>query len=795
MLVHVYFLHGEYMKKKYLLIPLLILLIVFVGVFAGCNKSHYEKSLINGYSDSQVFGYKTLDDAKKEWRLKTSSGEETNVFSFAENGLTINVDGGYAYAYQKVKLATNAYYKVTYEYSIKSQLRGAGANPLYYDGLFVGFEEDLNFNTRNEKKTQHKNLSTNEKSTFYFKSDDSRVYNLKVALGTVDGPTNGTATLNKLVLVRVKETEAKEKGEVFGLYNLKTTVFGKASTNNIIYIVLGSLFIPILGYVVYRLRSRDLAFEKKDSSNKIYNKLKENKFVAPAVLVGITLLIRTLILLVQSLQASDKTIIETLFGFNLEQLSSFGQWIAKHGTPYFIDKNPASTFLPAPLYLSALAGLIGNAASAPTSGELITVSLIKAFAIIADVGTVLIIYSMISKRQGRTAALIMSIGYSLMPAIFLSSSVGWGIVQSLSIFTLVLTSYFIIEKKYIGAAISYFIACMTSVSALLFVPAVLIYSIMVVVMGIRDKNVKSWLPPIVLTVLGIFMFYIITLPFTIKFVQNSNPMYAFNYFIKIVEGRNLYTLNAFNFQGLLKNNFTAVTTQSTLVTILFMLFLVLILVIIYIKNKNRLQLMALAGAFALMSWTFLNNMVPEALLTILPILYIVTCLYKDKRLYIVFLLYALLAFINISYVHLIVGYGAEIFEIKYTETPILYVMGSFSLIFMIYYIAVLYDIIISKKVLPQRTIEVTYFKHLKYSMKNMQSIAKKASSKIKMFFYILSEERKQSKLEKKTNKIQEAEVDNTNIKAEASKENAKQSKDKKKGNLQKEESEDKAYKE
>lgn len=741
------------MKKKWLLftIVLIVIIITSLSVLSGCAKT----DLLKVANSDNMFAYENLDEAKKDWSLVYSGKSENSIFSFAENGLTMNVDG-YAYALQEIKLKPNAYYKVSYNYEISDPLEGTTENPLYSIGLFIGFEEDPNFNVTHEKRTNHwgveRKTDPKDPVVFYFKSDRSRVYNLKIALGTKDMPVKGSATLNNLKIEKVPETVAKAEGAY--LYNLKSTIFGRASVDNIVYIVLGCLSIFVIGYIVYILKSRDLAFETKKSKNKFYNTLQNNKAVAPVMLISITLLIRVLILAIQSGLAAQKSITESLFGFNLEQLAYQGQWIAKHGTVYFLKNNLSSTFLPIPLYLASLAGVIGNTSAA--SAEIITVSLLKLFAIFADVGTVLLIYHMMAKRQGNASALIMSLCYSLMPVMFLSSGAGWSITASFASFTLVAAFLFMLEKNYMLSSTMYFLSCMTSVAALLFIPAFILYAGVYIAFSIRDRKTKESVLSIALFIGFFFIFYLITLPFSLDFIRKGQAMHAFSHFISIVKGKNVYTLNAFNFQGLLKNNFVEITSQSTLVSILFVIFLLIIVAILYVKSKNRLQLIILTSGFSIMAWTFLNRMTPEALILLLPAIFIGAVLYNDKRLYFVFLLYTLTAYINLSYVHLIVGYDASgIIHIDYSKTPIMYVIGSFNLLFVIYYIVVLYDILISKKLSVIKPIEMKYVDHVKFQTKKSTNNLKLFAAKINVYFSALALERKQRKAEKAEQKEKE----------------------------------------
>ena len=127
-------------------------------------------------------------------------------------------------------------------------------------------------------------------------------------------------------------------------------------------------------------------------------------------------------------------------------------------------------------------------------------------------------------------------------------------------------------------------------------------------------------------------------------------------------------------------------------------------------------------------------------------MFIGATLYKDKD-YILFLLYTLTAYINLSYVHLIVGYNASgIIHIDYAKTSIVYVMGAINLLLVVYYVVVLYDILISKKLSVIKPIELKYWDHLKFQSKKLYNNVKLINVNSNVFSFISRKEAR--KLEK-----------------------------------------------
>jgi glucan phosphoethanolaminetransferase (alkaline phosphatase superfamily) len=213
-----------------------------------------------------------------------------------------------------------------------------------------------------------------------------------------------------------------------------------------------------------------------------------------------------------------------------------------------------------------------------------------------------------------------------------------------------------------------------------------------------------------LTILfSLILFYLVTLPFNIVKIGDGDAFIAFDKYIDVLKGPDLYSINAFNFQAMLKNNFVEVTVQSKVVDIIFIIFILIVFSFVYFKTRNRLNLTILSSGLIATIWTFSNNMRPEALIISLPLLFIVAVLLKETRLYIVFALYSAFIFINNSYVYLVAGYDTNgVAQISYTNNAILYVFGAISLVLIVIYIIVAYDIIVNKKVVLQKAINTRY---------------------------------------------------------------------------------------
>lgn len=766
------------MKKTIILVA--IIAIVATLLLTGCNTtatSEYDKQILKFTNDSGNFNYTgENEDVKTDWTFEVGNdATNSSVFSSSANGLKINTqNAGYAVASQKVYLKRYSYYKVTYTYDIDSISEFNTEDGLDgYRGLFVGFKEDPNFNIGDENKKTEASSNTPGyvEDKFYFKTDGTKEYNLGIFVGTEDLPVSSVLYVKSITLTRVTEGEATEN-HGYGFYELESEVYGQPTVLNIVYVVLGAVATLVLAYVAYILRSRSLAFDGVENSNSFFNNLKNSKWLGMVIALAVATVIRFAIMLVQTIIAGSDSISSSFFGYDLEENATIGGWLANYSAPYLYEYNTTySSLMPLTLYLNAFAGLIGRAffAAGAKAGvvSLTTLAMIKIFGMLADLGTVALIYNIIAKKQGRVGATIMASFYSLVPMVFAMSS-AWGSYESVTAFLLVLSVWFLLNKgSYLGMAITYFFACMTSVSAIYVSPAILLYTGYVIFRAIKDKQYKKLIAPIATIVGSLVVFYLISLPFVFNDVAGGDAFAAFTKYIDTLKGSSVYTANAFNFQGLLGNNFKVVGLQSIFVTILYIAFVVILLGFAYYKSRNRIDLTLVAATCVIAFWTFANNMSYYSLYITLPLLFIVSALIKDTRLYIAFVVYAILAFVNASYVYLVAGYtNTGVVAVSNDVTVIVYIMGSLSLVAAVYYVVVAYDILINKKAVEQAAISVPYLEYVKYTTLKVIAKLKLGASKTSAFFQATGEAIKEVSAERKlkrANRKESAEEENENI--------------------------------
>lgn len=750
--------------KKSIFILAVALAVVFI--LTGCTGKFIDEpgaQILNFSNSTTDFYYSGIQDLQSEWELSAGNSiGVSSVFSTGSDGLTIDTESaGYASATQSVWLKANSEYKISYSYDIES-VGAFGDDTDDFDGMYIGFIEDPQFNIGYTDNHVHVTRGDGN-IEFYFETSGLRgEYHIGIFVGTEDLPVNMEVTVNDLTLEYVGKsgTVSAEDKESYGFYTLHNAVYGMASENNVVYIVLGAVAIVVLAYAAYVLRSRSMAFEGVPTQNKFFETLRSAKWMGLLLAVGSAGLIRLLITLIESAIMGSNNILSAHFGYDLTRNAYMGTQVATYGTTYLYSYyyTAYQTMLPLQMYLNTFAGLIGRALGAmglaEASIQLAVVTVIKLIAVTADLATVALIYRILEKRFDRVAATVMSAFYGLVPTVF-ALSAAWGSYESVTVMFVVLAFYFLLNKNsYIGMAVSYFAAAMTTVSALFVVPAMLFYTGYRIYRGFRDKSVKDVAVPISAMVGGLILFYLISLPFVFNEVQAGDAFSAFNRYITTVEGAGVYTANAFNFQGLLGNNFEAVGVQSIFVTILYIVFVVVLLAIAYFRIRNRINLTLIAASSVIALWVFGNSMTPEGIFLALPLLFIASAMLKDKRLYAAFVIYAVLSYVNISYVYLITGYDETgILAISYETTPIMYVFGAFNLAAIIYYVVVAYDVLVNNRAYEQRTMNSAYPEHLRYTFIKIRNVLATAGGKTRSFVVATGEAIKEVNAENKAKRL------------------------------------------
>jgi len=245
---------------------------------------------------------------------------------------------------------------------------------------------------------------------------------------------------------------------------------------------------------------------------------------------------------------------------------------------------------------------------------------------------------------------------------------------------------------------------------------------------------KSKILPISIGVLSaVILFYLAGLPFVINEVAKGKAFAPFTHYIEALKLDNFYTMNAFNFQALLGNNFEEITIESTFITILFKLLFLGLLGVVAFKNKNRLDFVLSAGMYLALMVVFTNRMDQYAMYLLVPLTLLGGIVTRDKRLMGVAMLYSVIVFVNTVYVSSVLGYdqaGYLIIENK----AMLSVFGALSLLAAFIHFFAIYDIVVSRQAYEVVPMVSTYPQRLASVGRLIVAKCRLAASKVKGLF-------------------------------------------------------------
>lgn len=714
------------MKNKKILTAFLIVIVLCVSacLLLGCTKNN--ENLLT--TDNGTFRSANLTALQSDFDLATDSSKNiSDVFTVNYDSETntskITIDtssAGWATISQNVKLESGSYYRISYTITVTSiAAKTSGEN---FDGVFVSFDEDEDFNYNpggdasdvSAQTLMQTQTSSESDYQVGFKAKSGGNATLTLHIGTEKYPVSANVTLSKLSLEKVSKSVYATVGNDAGSF--ETDYYGQISDFNVFYIVVGAFLIAVLSFVGYFLFQRHLYRSKPENNgykeNKFLSGISDSKYLGIILVAVIACFVRLLADVLSTVIASSY--LHSIMGYNLEGLTTQAMFMSKYGfsdlgayLSTFATENsltytaPVSSALQ--LYFLAFCGLFGRIfeSSGFVSVYYATMFFIRFFFALADIGTAILIYIMVKKNCGSVGAVIVAVLYSLLPVVFATSSV-WGYAESVTVFLIVLSMYFMLKKNnqekhasmsdYIGTVVTYFVACMFSMSALFLAPIVIFYTVL---QCIIDR--KKIIPASIILVMGFVVFYAINTPIDITNIQNDQPFYCFTRAWNDLYKSMLYVRNAFNFQSILGNNFGTITTASTIVSIIFAIFLLALIGFAYFKFKNRMNLLLLGTAFINMMFVFGNNMNPVSMYMSLVLMLLYAILNKEKRIYFSFVVFSILMFVNVSYYELFISYTATT-PGMIPNNAMMYVFSSFELAFVLYYIYIVYDIVVTRKV-------------------------------------------------------------------------------------------------
>lgn len=620
--------------KKFLYVVLALIMIVGAFSLTGCKKQDvkYGKELIQNGSFEQsdtttTYWYQSKEYSSAKDGVLSIVGYEDSDKSYLTvvNG---SGTGNFVRVYQEVAVKRNGIYKITAR--IRNDELSIGAN----DNILGGGIEVLEGNTEVISTGSAVNGDWIE-YTAYIKPKNTDIINVALTFGGDDAFTVGKVAFDDISMVRVKASEVPAGTSVINVNKIREKDYANSSTGGTLLVV----FLSIITAAI--IAGFFFAYRKfmTGSDKPLFKKV----WITASVLVVAGVALR--LVLAGTLFAASGT----------QNLADTAKSIVELGAGNAIFK--FTNYSPLQIYWLWICGkLIGGW----TSLGAVSV-VIRLIPIICEGVTIALIYFFAKKYcNDRQAALYAGL-YAALPIFFVLSS-GYGIEVPVLTMLLFITFYALIEKDYVTMLASSLITVLWSPIGIYVLPFLVTYEIYVMA---KYKDKKTILTFTIGWAVSFLLFILLSAGAVAPMFKAGHIMYIFKSYYLMLFGQQVCVSNAFNLYALFGLNGGGVNNAAFWLNIVFSLILVAYTVSLYFKNFNRAELTLIAGFFLSVMGVFSLNMNETALALGLILLLAYIIVTGEIRLFGVFGMLALLAFVNVGIIMNYSGALTDTFKYVY----------------------------------------------------------------------------------------------------------------------------------
>ncbi len=265
--------------------------------------------------------------------------------------------------------------------------------------------------------------------------------------------------------------------------------------------------------------------------------------------------------------------------------------------------------------------------------------ILKMPAMLADLACGYIIYRFANKKFDKTLSSVISFTYLFSPFTIINSAI-WGQIDSVATIILLASLIFLRKNKFVVAGAIFGLGVITKPQLIIFSPVFLFYTLF-------NKKFKGFFAGITSALAVIIL---VALPFS----GNGNPLWLIDLYTGTFDYYNYYTINAYNFWGMIGFNWKSLPTDTILASVLDILpsLIATILCGVYLFfNKHKKEAIFNAAALTLGTVFMFATKMHERYLYSALIMLIFSFIYtKDRRYMLSFGGLTTLSFINTAYV-------------------------------------------------------------------------------------------------------------------------------------------------
>ncbi len=330
--------------------------------------------------------------------------------------------------------------------------------------------------------------------------------------------------------------------------------------------------------------------------------------------------------------------------------AAWGERVFELGTQNFYAPDYFCDYPPGYIYILGFLARIIHLLGIPVSAQTF---IYKLPAVISDMILFHLIISFANKHWGKKSALFLG-GLFLLTPIFWFDSAIWGQIESVLLVFLVISILRLYEKRYFPAMIYYVLAVLIKPQGLILAP-IYLFALL------ETRNIKTILS---CSLGGIFLFLFCIMPFSSvwqtetgmsAFLQAFNPLWMIEKYQNTLASYPYFSVNAFNFCGLLGLNWVPLDTgNSNLFSVInlgVMALAVLGALFLFLKIKHHGSRLFLSAYFLFgFLYTFAFKM--HERYVILPLFFLLLdfIVSKNRKILYLFAGMSSVCFLNLYYV-------------------------------------------------------------------------------------------------------------------------------------------------
>ncbi|MBQ7653274.1 MAG: hypothetical protein IJS93_02785 [Clostridia bacterium] len=608
--------------RKYLLLFLIVCLTVSVVAIGlvGCDKyevDYNSELILNGNLENRTTDWTFYTDSNNKLTptvVDIKNGDSTTYFEEHERHggsyISITATSTYSYGYysQTVPVEKDAKYLLKADVKITDSIESDGVYK-----AFIGLAESTSiFRSVEDQSDGWYQLEV----AFYNYSYDS--VNVRFGIGT-DSSTflAGTALFDNISLMKIADDDAVglvalnlgSKGA--SGYDSGYLTDSKGIVFTVLLTVLGAALLYALYVFVRRYSSRSLP-----TVETVGEEVKNDKTAIKGIVFSVIAVLAAF--------AIRLVLVITLYGHGaiMNQLATASESMANNGViKYYFEYTPY--FTPGVSYLLWIMGLIAKSLNL-LSGTQGFALFMKIPSVIADLLTVYFIYAIAAKKTDPVKAFVIALAYALLPVAFIASSV-YGSFACIGALFLLLAFNAARDRKIIKLTVFYSLAVLFVAEALILLPLLLTYAVVLYVKYPEYRNVL----PISMTV-AIIGGYLVTLPLTWSFFITGKPFIVLERYFTIFSESKLFVDGAFNVYTMCALSGADVNTAGVVMSAILVACIMLAGIGLYIKCRDRQKLTLIAAYVLLFTYTFCIRM---SIFVVLPalLLFYLYAVYSGER--------------------------------------------------------------------------------------------------------------------------------------------------------------------